>query len=146
MQQMQQLTDSNSLHVRPTMNIRDVKPLSDEDGACMAEVAAVLKRYGCLDRFGMTLLHEHFTTATTDEVMLETNDPVARTLLIRPVPKSELQGVDSVVTSCQFLQNEPRLLRVNACANDGSHRRGDDDLYSVWRPEGFEKLLHTSLG
>lgn len=115
---MPQLAEREAQPIRPLMNIRDVRPLSEEDNACMAELAAVLKRHGSLDRFGLTLLHEHFSTGP-DEVMLETNDPIARTLLIKPVPKTELYGVDSVVTSWR-LDDIGRPLMACSCIKDGA--------------------------
>jgi hypothetical protein len=56
--------------------------------ACLAAVRQVLRSYGKLERFGVALLHSHFSLAP-DEIMLETSDEETRTLTLRPVRESE---------------------------------------------------------
>ena len=65
-------------------DIHDVKPLDDQDRACLAELRDVLERFGCLDRFGVNLLHKHFEMAA-DEILVEQVDEDARKLLTKPV-------------------------------------------------------------
>lgn len=67
----------------------DVPDLDGQDHACMREVAEVLARFGRLDRFDLALAHRHFDLAE-DEVLIETNDPSLRTLMIRPYRRSEV--------------------------------------------------------
>jgi hypothetical protein len=68
-----------------------VVPVSAADDECFAEIHAVLTRHNALKRFGVTLLHEHFEVAD-DEILVESCDPVARTLVSRPVKKLSLAG------------------------------------------------------
>lgn len=64
-------------------DVMDVEPLDVADHACLQEIKDVLLRHGRLNRFGVTLLHEHFAMSD-DEVLVEDCDPVSRTLTIRP--------------------------------------------------------------
>ena len=50
-----------------------VEPVSDRDGAVLAELKAVLVRHGATDRFGVCLLHRHFDLAD-DECLMESTD------------------------------------------------------------------------
>lgn len=65
-------------------DIHDVAPLSDQDHACLDAVRDVLARFGCLDRFGLNLLHKHFEMAA-DEILVEQVDEEARKLVTKPV-------------------------------------------------------------
>lgn len=89
-------------HAISTLNslrdINDAPPLTESDAAMVQEIVAVLKKYDALDRFGLTLLHQHFPISD-DEVLLETTDINARTQLIRPVPKSSLESEAYIETS-----------------------------------------------
>lgn len=106
-------------------DISEVRPLSDSDEACMTEIAAVLRRHGCLDRFGVTLLHKHFPVAD-EEVLVESCDVAGRTLTIKPVPKSELDGLDYTETSWDLATGKPQMACV--CVKMGKdhqhHSRG----------------------
>ena len=73
-------------------NINDVPRITESDRECFEAVRQTLVKHGCERRFGLTLLHQHFPVAA-DEIMLETNDPTDRTLLMRPVKASELAEV-----------------------------------------------------
>ena len=64
-----------------------------------SELRDVLKKYGALDRFGITLLHKHFEIAD-DEIILETTDVKKRTLFMRPVKAADyLNQNDSSIIS-----------------------------------------------
>jgi hypothetical protein len=65
-------------------HISEVEPRSEQDHALFAELAAVLKKYGALNRFGVSLLHRHFEIRP-GEVLLESTDIASRTQTIRPV-------------------------------------------------------------
>lgn len=65
------------------LDFDDVPDLDDDDRACMAELAEVLARHGRLERFDLALAHGHFPLEA-GEVLIETNDPLARTLMVRP--------------------------------------------------------------
>jgi hypothetical protein len=83
-------------------DLADLEPLGEQDRACLDELRAVLDRFGSLDRFGLSLLHDHFDVAP-DERMMETCDPGHRTLTIRPEPTHDLEpGVRIVETSWRF--------------------------------------------
>ena len=64
-------------------DIDDVEPLNESDAACFAEVRDVLKRHDRLNRFGLALLHSHFSLAP-DEVMVESTFLEDRTLVTKP--------------------------------------------------------------
>lgn len=66
-----------------TPMLDDVADLDQSDRDCFAEIAAVLQRHGKLDRFDLALRHAHFDVAD-DELLIETNDPISRTLSIEP--------------------------------------------------------------
>ena len=102
-------TDAAPMQLAPLPNINDVDPpLSENDKACMREIAHVLRRYGCLERFGVTLLHEHFPVGG-DEILLEDNDPETRMLTIKPVNKASLEGADTITTSWRLDTGEPEI-------------------------------------
>lgn len=69
-------------------DIDDCPPFGPDDEACFADIRQVLEKHGKLQRFGLTLLHQHFDVAS-DEILLETCDPVNRTLMVTPQPRSE---------------------------------------------------------
>jgi len=71
--------------------IDDVLPLASEDEECLKEVGEVLRKHGKLHRFGINLLHVHFPLEES-ETLLETCDPLTRTLTIQPVKMLELAG------------------------------------------------------
>jgi hypothetical protein len=86
--------DSTSVHVSSMQwnrldHIADVRPIGDEDAACLEEIRSVLEKHGALSRFGVSLLHSHFSLAE-DEMLLETTDLVKRQHLVRPVKRSWL--------------------------------------------------------
>ncbi len=70
-------------------SISDVTPLSELDKQCFGELREVLERHGALQRFGVTLLHNHFPIYE-GEVLVEECDEDRRTLLLRPMPRAEL--------------------------------------------------------
>lgn len=82
----------------PLPDIDEVAPLSDADHECIAAVRRVLEQHGALQRFGLTLLHDHFPIAD-DEIMMETVDKTARTLTTRPVMAADHPIENSVESS-----------------------------------------------
>ncbi len=79
-------------------NIIEVKPLSDSDKETMDKLYQVLKEQNALNRFGITLLHEHFEVAD-DEVLIEFTDIETRTQTIKPVFKNDPELIDAIETS-----------------------------------------------
>lgn len=65
-------------------DINDVKPLDTKDRACLDAVRDVLAQFGCLDRFGVNLLHKHFEMES-DEILVEQVDEAGRKLVTKPV-------------------------------------------------------------
>jgi hypothetical protein len=70
---------------------KNVAPLSEADGPCIRELSEVLSKYNALNRFGICLLHEHFPI-DPDEILVESVDEDARTMVIKPVKKTETEG------------------------------------------------------
>ncbi|WP_406215644.1 hypothetical protein [Streptomyces decoyicus] len=66
----------------------DAEPLGPQDAEFTRDIRAVLEKHGNLDRFGLVLLHDHFSV-DSDEVAVETNDPQARTLHVEVEKKGE---------------------------------------------------------
>jgi hypothetical protein len=94
-------------------NIDDMPPFAASDLSCLQEVQEVLQRHGKSQVFGINLLHKHFDLAD-DEIMLETQDPVERTLRSRPVKLSELEQTPYTVTAWRFDSGNIRF--AGACA------------------------------
>lgn len=79
-------------------HIADVRPIDDDDGPILSEIRDVMEKHNCLDRFGITLLHNHFEL-DDDEVMMETTDLDRREHLVRPMKLRELQEAGIVAQS-----------------------------------------------
>lgn len=65
-------------------SVFDVVPVGPQDDPCLNEIREVLDRHNALQRFGVTLLHEHFDVGE-DEVLVESIDVGNRTLTLRPM-------------------------------------------------------------
>ncbi|WP_413807759.1 hypothetical protein [Streptomyces sp. OE57] len=77
------MAGKNATHQRPALpRFEEAEGLGPRDAAFVRDLVAVLEKHGNLDRFGLCLLHDHFPL-DADEVLVETNDPEARTLQIR---------------------------------------------------------------
>ncbi|RSS79869.1 hypothetical protein [Streptomyces sp. WAC06614] len=93
----------------PLPRFEDAEGLGPQDAEFVRDLVEVLEKYGNLDRFGLCLLHDHFPLAA-DEVLVETNDPEARTLHARV----EKAGRTRHVKASQW-----RLARHGADPNPG---------------------------
>jgi|SRR4029079_1557069 len=84
-------------------HIADVRPIDDSDAECLEDVRLVLAKHGCLERFGIALLHNHFELAE-DEMMLETTDVERREHLVRAVKRSwvDEEGITAQTTIVSF--------------------------------------------
>src|SRR2546425_11786166 len=78
-------------------DLEEVPPLSERDFDCIREVRDVLAKHGALERFGLSLLHQHFDLAP-DECLVEFVDYDTRTLITRPVKSSSLEAQRSIET------------------------------------------------
>lgn len=105
----------------PLPSLKNVPPMNAEDQECLEEVAKVLKRHGRLDRFGVTLLHQHFPIGD-DEVMLETNDPILRTLEMRPSLKADIEKQDARITGWRLDSGTPLMACVCVDFGNGDHQ------------------------
>lgn len=63
--------------------------LTTNDAACLAAVKEVMAQFGCLARFGVTLLHKHFEVAE-DEILAEFVDEQGRRLEVKPVKLADV--------------------------------------------------------
>jgi len=72
----------------------------------MSEVADVLRKHNCIDTFSLSFIHEHFPISE-DEILFETHDPIARTLTLAPVLKSELKDGKAFASSWHLGSGKP---------------------------------------
>lgn len=77
---------SHASHHLP--RFEDAEPLGPQDAEFARDIKSVLEKHGNLDRFGLVLLHDHFSV-DSDEVLVETNDPQARALHVEVEKKGE---------------------------------------------------------
>lgn len=84
-------------------HIADMAPVGADDTACLNDVRDVLVKHGCLERFGVSLLHSHFDLGD-DEILLETTDVEKREHWVRPVKKTFLEenGITAQTTVMGF--------------------------------------------
>lgn len=118
---------------QPLPNIDDVSPLDAADQACMSDLRRVLETHGKLQRFGLTLLHDHFSIGG-DEVLLEECDVDSRTLTIRPVKEAALENAQVIETNWRLDTMESLAACQQVCiacsdgkggmTHAGHHNRG----------------------
>ncbi|MFJ9033076.1 hypothetical protein ACIRQP_32050 [Streptomyces sp. NPDC102274] len=80
----------------------EAKGLGPQDAKFVQDLAVLLEQHGNLDRFGLCLLHDHFALED-GEVLVETNDPEARTLRTQ-VEKAD-RTTHAKPSQWQFLPN-----------------------------------------
>jgi hypothetical protein len=105
------------------LNSDDVRPIDVSDAACLSDIRDVLDKHGCLDRFGVSLLHRHFPV-DDDEIMLETTDIAKREHWVRPVRRASLQdaGVEAQTTMVCF--DSVGYTQVCVCSRDNNGHTG----------------------
>jgi hypothetical protein len=105
------------------LHIDDVRPIDDTDGDCLQEIRDVLDKHGCLDRFGVALLHSHFQIDET-ELLLETTDVARREHWVRPVSRKGLAeaGLTAQTTVVRF--DDTGFSQACACSHDNSGHTG----------------------
>lgn len=107
-------------------DINEVDPLTDEDHETLQMVREVLRKRNAIDKFGVTLLHDHFEIHD-DEVLLETTDPITRIQTIKPYRNEELKeahidGDNFMQTNWRFDQADPKnLICLTYCNTLGGH-------------------------
>lgn len=113
---------------RSLSDIDAVRPIDDSDAPVFDDIRAVLEKHGCLDRFGVALLHRHFDVGD-DELMLETTNVSEREHWVRPVRRAELaaKGFDVQSTIVRF--DETGAVQYCTCARDkDGHTGGHTDF------------------
>jgi hypothetical protein len=76
-------------------NIYEIERVGPQDDACIDEIREVLKRHGALQRFGITLLHQHFDMAP-GELLVESVDEENRVLTMEPCGReSDGRGIET---------------------------------------------------
>lgn len=96
-------------------HIDNVRPIDDEDLPCLNEIFEILKKYNCIDRFGVALLHKHFDLQE-DEVLLETTDVDGREQWIRPIKESYLKENRIEAQTTLVCYSDAGLSRMCVCA------------------------------
>jgi hypothetical protein len=87
-------------------NIRGLRPVGAEDQECLDEIRHVLAKHGALQRFGVTLLHEHFAMSG-DEILKEYCDEDNRTMVLTPTKRSDLDAEKVLFTAWDLGTGEP---------------------------------------
>jgi hypothetical protein len=99
-------------------DISEAESLTQADKDCLREVRDVLSRFGCLDRFGLTLIHKHFDIAP-DEILVETIDVENRTLTVQPVRREVMST--AIETQWQLADGQALLVCNKWCDPPGGH-------------------------
>jgi len=105
------------------LDIDEVKPLSDDDKQCIAELKNVLERHGALQRFGVTLLHNHFPVYE-GEVLVEECDEETRTLTLKPMSRESLNEGTLMQTNWRLDTGASVQGCVAYCLMDGGRHVG----------------------
>lgn len=104
-------------------DISQVKPVSSEDEACLAEIREVLQKHNCLSRFGISLLHEHFDIRD-DEMLVEVCDVENRKLISSPMKRSAIAGARAIETNWRYDTDKPQRICIESCLFLGGHHLG----------------------
>lgn len=109
---------SNTCFASPMID--DVEDITPEDRKCFEEIRKILVKHGKEKKFGVTLLHQHFPI-NPGEVMLETNDPKTRTLLMRPVKESDIGNTPYRETQWRLDTGQISMACVCVTDYNGNH-------------------------
>jgi len=104
-------------------NIDDVRPIDESDAPCLNEIRGVLAKHGCLDRFGVSLLHSHFDLAA-DEMLLETTDVSKREHWVRPVKKAALAKMNLDAQTTVLCFDSDGYSQACGCCRDNHGHTG----------------------
>jgi hypothetical protein len=114
---------ATAMAYKDLLDIDDIQPLSTADHACLNDIREVLKKHGRLDRFGVTLLHQHFPIGE-NEVLVETSDSEARELRMTVRSSDILTSGRLVETSWRLRDGAVLTGCYGACvAAGGGHTR-----------------------
>lgn len=116
---MLQLEDDKRAIVNPYKSLKDiseVRPFDPErDAQLFDDLRKVLEAHDAVDRFGVTLLHDHFPLAD-GEVLIETHNTKTRTLTIKPYRNPELKEGESLQETNWRFQNG-QIQALSQCIN-----------------------------
>jgi hypothetical protein len=110
-------------------HIHDVRPIGDSDAPVFEEIRSVLEKHGCLDRFGIALLHRHFDVGD-EEMMLETTNEAAREHWVRPVLREELTARGLTVQSTIVRFDDTGTVQYCGCFTDKDGHTGDHSSFT----------------
>jgi len=99
--------------------IDDVLSLDETDNQCLEEIRRVMQRHAKTQRFGVTLLHHHFSLSN-DELLVEHCDFDRRMLVTTPQRASEISERGYRPTVWRF-----DGMRAHACAYCPTHEDND---------------------
>ncbi len=105
---------SNPVTLSKLPDIDDVTPVVEKDQECLKEIRNVLLKYDCLNRFGISLLHDHFPMAD-DEILVEECDTEKRLLISRPMKRSEISDEEVIETNWRLDTGEPLSNCIRRC-------------------------------
>ena len=108
---------------KPIIDISEVEPLTEDDKELFRDVRDVLKKYGALDRFGLSVIHKHFDI-DEDEGLLECTDIENRTLVTKPIKMSEMDIENTTVTQWKLSDDDAVAAVGCRCARVGSSHGG----------------------
>jgi hypothetical protein len=102
-------------------SIHDVPCLDDTDERCLEEIRTVVQKHGKARRFGVTLLHQHFTLSE-DELLVEHCDFARRTLVTAPEKASDIIEHNYIPTVWRF--DGQRAHACGYCPTHGNQHDG----------------------
>jgi len=105
-------------HKKKLLDIKEVEPYNDKDKPVFDEIIEVLKKHNALDRFGLTLLHQHFDVPD-DEVLIETTDVETRVQTIQPMKIKDVDASVTIETAWRLDSGQPVMGCL--CIKMGDH-------------------------
>jgi len=116
------MTESSAESLSRLPDIDEVRPFGPDDKACFDELRAVLEKHEALQRFGITLLHQHFDIAN-NEVLVENIDRENRILVSRPV---KTEGTGSAVETSWRLDGKGKQKVCESKCNKSRDMEGEE--------------------
>lgn len=92
----------------------EAQPLGEADREFVEEIRAVLVKHSNQERFGLSLLHQHFPVQD-DEILLETHDKESRELRVETVKRS---AIDFEVKETLWSLAQEKPVALQGCAED----------------------------
>lgn len=115
---------STALTYAELPDVDSVRPRTKADDPLFRELAEVLARHNALNRFGVTMLHTHFSI-DEGEVLLESTNREAREQIIRPVLVGDAELLGALETSWRLGPNGEILMACHCLMTpDGKEHQG----------------------